>query len=55
MITKERLEEDEKIHQRLDELWYKGDLTPEEKVEYNKLVYTYYVENDDIRIYWKTY
>jgi hypothetical protein len=30
-------------------------LSDEEKTELERLTHTYYVVNDDIRMYWKTY
>jgi len=51
-VTDARLEEDQKLRERMDELEEKGKKDTE---EYKKLHREYYIDNDDIRIYWKTY
>ena len=51
-VTDARLEEDQKIYEKMEELKKKGK---EDSVEYKTLHQQYYVDNDDIRRYWKTY
>lgn len=49
-VTDARLEEDQKIRERMSELEKNGKTDTE---EYKELHHTYYVDNDDIRKYWK--
>ena len=51
-VTDARLEEDQKIHEKMVELENKGKKDSE---EYKKLFRQYYIDNDDIRRYWKCY
>jgi hypothetical protein len=51
-VTDARLEEDQKIREKMDGL-EKEEKTDTE--EYKKLYQEYYKDNDDIRRYWKTY
>jgi hypothetical protein len=48
-ITSKRIEEDKKIREALDRLQSQHKVGSE---EYLKLHRKYYIENDDIRIYW---
>lgn len=51
-VTDARLEEDQKIREKMDELEKLGKTDTE---EYKRLHQEYYINNDDIRRYWKTY
>jgi len=51
-VTDARLEEDQIVREKLDELEKNGKQATE---EYKKLHDEYYVNNKDIRTYWKTY
>ena len=55
-ITKELLEEDSRIYEELMYHWnrYKLYENAESKTKYRELEYAYYVENDDVRMYYKT-
>ena len=53
--TKERLDEDILVFKQMQRLRLKENRTEEEEKELNRLFRKYYIENDDIRIYWKTY
>ena len=50
-----RLDEDAEILKRLQELQDRRSLTSSEEDELSELHHKYYVTNDDIRRYWKTY
>ena len=50
----ERLKKDKEIRQRMAELELKSLFTDEEDAEYKKLFRIYYIDNFDIRMYWKT-
>jgi len=55
-IEAKRLYEDRILYDKMAELAWKGSTrTEEEEKKYRELEYKYYVENDDIRIFWKTY
>lgn len=51
-VTDQRLEEDQKIREKMDDMEKQGQKDTE---EYKKLYEEYYVTNRDIRTYWKTY
>lgn len=51
-VTDARLEEDQKVREKMDDLEKQGKQDTE---EYKKLHEEYYVTNQDIRTYWKTY
>jgi len=51
-VTDARLEEDQKIREKMDELEKEGKKDTD---EYRALGRQYYIDNDDIRMYWKTY
>lgn len=50
-----QLENDRKVGDRLFYLQTKPNKSIAEEKELKELHYKYYVENDDIRMYWKTY
>jgi hypothetical protein len=57
-ITDDRLQKDNEIYNQMENLRIKSHLShlsDEEKTELERLTHTYYVVNDDIRMYWKTY
>lgn len=51
-ITQLALDLDTKLRERMDYLEQEGHTN---SVEYQELHHMYYVENYDIRMYWKTY
>ena len=53
-INQNRLDEDKSIYEKLRDLKNKLLRTREEEEEMSKLNYRYYVENEDVRAYWKT-
>ena len=50
-ITKKRIKQDERIYKRMEELSQQGLKDTKEYREFHR---QYYVENDDLRIYYKT-
>jgi len=54
-MNEQQLENDRKIGERLFYLQTKSNKTSDEEKEQEELHNKYYVENDDIRMYWKTY
>ena len=60
-ITPDLLKEDQKIYERMRELQGQILSVTDEKLrlvyqkDIDKLHRMYYIDNDDIRIYWKTY
>lgn len=52
---KKRLEEDAALLKRIQDLQGKTRLTGVEEQEFKELHHQYYVTNEDIRRYWKTY
>jgi hypothetical protein len=56
MFEQEKLDDDQKIRDRMDVLERLGlRFDPEYIEEYDRLHYEYYVTNDDIRLHWKSY
>ena len=53
-MDEERLEQDRKLLERIEYL-LRLHRTAEQDDELEKLYHQYYVTNDDIRRYWKTY
>lgn len=51
-VTDARLEEDQKVYEKMEELEKQGKKDTE---EYKKLYEEYYVTNKDIRAYWIPY
>ena len=51
-ITRGLLKEDEKVRDEMDRLSEEGK---KDTKEYKDLFRKYYINNDDVRIYWKTY
>ena len=50
-ITKKRIKQDERIRKIMDELLEQGLVDTKEYREFHR---QYYIENDDLRIYYKT-
>jgi hypothetical protein len=55
MITQKDLDADKAIMDRIDELRRLKTLTDTEQKEWDDLHHQYYVTNEHIRTYWKTF
>lgn len=54
-ITQADLDADNRLYQRMSRLRERSNLSPDEAAELKALHHRYYVENDHIRLYWKSY
>jgi hypothetical protein len=53
-VDQVRIDEDKALYENLRTLQNKLSRTPQEEGEMRKLIHRYYVENEDVRNYWKT-